>query len=118
MESITRRKRFNIISLITIIIISLVFGYYYFFYVKYKEHQFHEKAFRIMEQVEQNIGDKYTNDQKVILNSIDQARLESENSSDFLKKFYNFFDTTGFPVKFELIRYNPQFDKLLDYISF
>ncbi len=113
MESITRRKRFNIISLITIIIISLVFGYYYFFYVKYKEHQFHEKAFRIMEQVEQNIGDKYSNDQKVILNSIDQARLESKNSSDFLKKFYNYFDTTGFPVKIELIRYNPQFDKLL-----
>ena len=67
----TIQSRYRNISITTFIILALCFVYYFFIYVKNKEHQFNEKAFRIIENVGQNIEKKYSNYSGIVENAVD-----------------------------------------------
>lgn len=91
----TIQTRYRNISIITFIILTLCFVYYFFIYVKNKEHQFNEKAFRIIESVGQNIEKKYSNYSGIIENAMDHlirydyedvSTAKSETLRDLLTK--------------------------------
>jgi len=67
----TIQSRYRNISITTFIILALTFVYYFFIYVKNKEHQFNEKAFRIIENVGNNIEKKYNNYSGIVENAMD-----------------------------------------------
>jgi len=61
MENYSPRKRYNLISILTFLVILITFGYYYFYFVQHKENQFHSKAFRVIENLGENVKKKHKN---------------------------------------------------------
>lgn len=104
----TIRSRYRNISISTFIVLALSFTYYFFVYVNKKETQFNDKAFRIIENVGQNVEKKYNNYSGIVENAMDhliQYNFDSVQNagSESLRKL---FDSLSVPVELDVISFN------------
>lgn len=107
MENFTPKKRYNLISIFTFLVIIITFGYYYFYFVKYREIQFHAKAFRVIENIGENVKKKHSNYYGTVDKVLKHiAKYESFNNSqlkeDTLRKFFNRYDV---PKEIEVVNF-------------
>jgi hypothetical protein len=113
MENFTPKKRYNLISIFTFLVIAITFGYYYFYFVKYKEIQFHAKAFRVIENIGENVKEKHSNYYGTVEKALTHiAKYESLNINqlnvDTVRKFFNRFDV---PKEIEVVNINNKYWK-------
>ena len=104
MEKISRRKRYNLISLVTFLVIVITFGYYYFFYVNSRENHFNEKAFRVIENIGKNVEKKYTNyftNVNKAINHMNKYDRRYYTHEDELRKGFDNYDV---PKEIKVVR--------------
>ncbi|MEJ2596574.1 MAG: hypothetical protein P8100_15945, partial [bacterium] len=74
------QNKYRTISISTVLVLLVAFSYYYFVYVQNKEVEFHEKAFRIIQKVGNNVQGKYENYVTVTRNAIKAVEGLSDRS--------------------------------------
>ncbi|HEY9113875.1 MAG TPA: hypothetical protein VIN10_04200, partial [Bacteroidales bacterium] len=103
----TIQSRYRNISITTFIILALSFAYYFFIYVNNKESQFNDKAFRIIENVGQNIEKKYNNYSGIVENAMDHLikyknnSIKTANTEELRKEF----DSISVPGELNIIKF-------------
>jgi len=102
MKTISTKRRYNFISIITFLVIALSFGYYYLIFVKNAENRFHDRAYRIIESVGKSIEKKQTNYHKIAQNALSFVSKYDHNIKTILHdnlqwEFYNDDYITSIP---------------------
>lgn len=104
----TIKSRYRNISISTFVILALSFAYYFFIYVNKKENQFNDKAFRIIENVGQNIENKYDNYSGIVekamnhLIKYDLKLIENDTSNENIRLQ---FDSLSVPKELNVVKF-------------
>lgn len=106
-NSRSNQIKYRNISITTVLVLVISFSYYYFIYVRNNENKFNDKAFRIIENVGENIENKFDNYAKTVENAMDHLIKFEYNAvkGKSTKDLRELFTKYGVPKELEIISF-------------